>query len=203
MTRQASRPATLLPSASRHRFCICSSQTIIYHPRLNSPASASPPSTSPFSPHPSSTAGRFAGPGNRRNDTIGALTNCAGANPTRCTEYKLPFNDQVWPDCTTMGARPCDRAIAGLCETAMNVCLCRQCMVDGKGVAWNLRTASTPRHMIRPDPLPNTAVFTHIPPSIPPTSPTHLPTYPHRRSRASAASRPSVMPPASPPTSSG
>ncbi|KAG2427899.1 hypothetical protein HYH02_014501 [Chlamydomonas schloesseri] len=39
--------------------------------------------------------GRFAGPGNRRNDTLGAIKNCAAANPGRCTEYTLPFADQA------------------------------------------------------------------------------------------------------------
>ncbi|KAG2494890.1 hypothetical protein HYH03_007128 [Edaphochlamys debaryana] len=41
------------------------------------------------------TTGRFSGPGNRRNDTLGAFANCAAANPGRCTQYRIPFADQA------------------------------------------------------------------------------------------------------------
>ncbi|KXZ44658.1 hypothetical protein GPECTOR_64g152 [Gonium pectorale] len=41
------------------------------------------------------TTGRFNGPGNRRNDTLYAFANCAGSNPTRCTDFRIPFPDQA------------------------------------------------------------------------------------------------------------
>lgn len=41
-----------------------------------------------------SSNGKFNGPRNWRNDTLGAFPNCAGANPGRCTQFRIPFANQ-------------------------------------------------------------------------------------------------------------